>query len=227
VTALRDVDGAILGVEQSGRAARFDTAGSFTETVQLPFFSIQDVYPRDDSTAFVVGARTDSTSSERVHLWSLRSKRVLQSFFRPPVPAPTTVVVSRRATLVLNAFIDSVYVFGAKGRLTRTLALPADNFRPFTPAPNGGLPDFNSFSVVYQGAALSDGSVLVQYFDYDENGDPAFRLVHMSESGEKRFELMDTPQLLGIAPDARTLLFVARGAEAPNVWRTARIRSVD
>jgi hypothetical protein len=67
---------------------------------------------------------------------------------------------------------------------------------------------------------MEDGSFLVQYFD-KVGAEPQWRLLRMTEGGERLFE-GPSPKLLALLPGDQ-LLFDAPGTDEPNVWQFASV----
>ena len=121
------------------------------------------------------------------------------------------------------ALTDTVYLFDVRGRLLERVPIPFLGFRrPSEPMPKlASLDEYrkwaSGFSAISQVFWLADGSFLVLYFDTDGVA-PRWRLHHMSRGGRRRFEILDSPQLLAASPAGGSLYFVAPGAETPASW---------
>jgi len=219
-----------LGIDYSGRFARFDSAGDVLGTGRLPVVSVADADLVGDSALVVVGRRTDETVPGRIHLWHLGSERFLASFYEVPPPrtilSPISVSAGTRGLLVTSGLKDTVFVVSPVGANLATLPVPSDYLRRFVEPAGQPPPDwFQTFSVIWGALWLADGSILIQYFDFGkDNKSATFSLVRMQTNGRKLFELRDVPQLLAVDARGERLLFVAPGSITPNVLRVARLR---
>lgn len=236
--ALPHDGGRVLTVDFAGKYAVFDTASRRAiETGRLPVTAVYTAKPLPDHQVLLVG-RIMGAGNEYLHVWDLREKRLVRSFFAPPVrrgfeedavmSGVMDASVRGDSIAALFALSDSIFLFTRGGARVGALPIRARGMRPMGEKfPGGGREEYmrwqESFSVPSRVFWLSDGSFLVQYYDMVAN-DQRFSLVRLSRDGEPIFEIPRTPRLLALSPDGGTLLFTNPGAEAPNEWRLATLR---
>lgn len=239
-SALRVPTGDLLVTDMGGKVALFDSTGAkLVRTAQAPLGPLYNSAVVNDSlVAFTGRARGRQTASPLVHLWDIRTDSIVRSFF--PVPAHPeelagayrysgfTDVDARGDTIaVLFALSDTVYLYDISGRPIEKIAIPSRHFRTIREKmpQDASLPEFTEWSESYSAASqlfwASDGSFVVQYFDR-HGGEPQWRLLRMTRTGERMVELKDTPKLLALVGADPTLYFVQPDSPAPNVWAAAR-----
>ena len=225
----------------SGTVAVFDSTGStLLRTWQTGLLPLYDAEVLDGSRLVLVG-RGPAITGPLLHLFDLRTGRMLRHFFAPP-PAPGR---SRRGALtaafaeatvrgdtiaVVHSLIDTLFVFRADGTPLRRIALPLQHFRllerdyPRNATREQGFAWTSSFSLLSHAFWAGDGSWLVQYQDRD-GPEIHWRLLRMTGDGRRLFELRDTPQLLATDPASGRLFFVDPRSPAPDTWSAARLVS--
>lgn len=225
--ALRLSDGAILGVDRGGRYTLFDSAaGAIVRTGRVPVSPVWEVEVLDDSTLLIAGG--SSMQGPRLHRWKLFSDAVSNSFFTPPsrrVGGLASAAVGPAGIVATFGLADTVYVFGTDGTERIKIPIRSGNFRRYADSPGWPPPPEwrSSFSVVEDANWLPDGSILVQ-FAYLRDGGPEWHLLNVTAEGETRFALANVPRLLATSGGGNRFLFVAPGADAPNIWRGAKLR---
>lgn len=234
--ALRMSDGSILTLDAGApKAALFDSTGSeLIRTIRTPFHTIYDADLLDDSLLLVSG-RILENGWERLHIWNVNSNTLVRSFFPAPVADEdrsaamsvgfVTADVLRDTIVAVFALSDTLYFFTAAGAKLEQVRIPSQYFRHLDqPPPTGGsggiaavrdwLATFSTTAHVFW---TSDTTLLVQYQDR-ENMLPRWRLLYMRRSGERIFELVDTPKLLASGMSRDSLYFVDPGSETPSLW---------
>jgi hypothetical protein len=236
--ALPHDNGTVLTVDFAGTYAVFDTASRRAiETGRLPVTAVYTAKPLPDNQLLLVGRNLEAGSTY-LHVWDPREKRMVRSFFAPPVrrgfedeavmSGLMDASVRGDSIAALFALSDSVFLFTRGGGRVGAVPIRARGMRPMGEKfPGGGREAYmkwqESFSVPSRVFWLSDGSFLVQYYDMVAS-DQRFSLVRLGRDGEPIFEIPRTPRLLALSPDGETLLFTKPGAEAPNEWRLATLR---
>jgi len=242
--ALPTRSGGILAFNAFARGAVFDSAGRVEQTFRIPMESLYETRLLDDTLVLLAGPLIgESPERARLHVWNLANSKVVRSFFQPRVrgrahefAASTTGIVSmdvRHDTVAATfAISDTVYVFDLNGRMLRKVPIPFRHFRPVSerrrlPRPEEGMVAarewVGSFSFITRVFWLRDGTLLVQY--QDRVGiEPHWRLLGMTAEGAPLFELLDTPRLIQVDPDAGVLYFQKPGSLLPNALSEATLR---
>lgn len=240
---VRLASGEVAGVDRSGRLTVFDSAGrTVLRTAETGLVRVEDLGAIDDTTLLIAGVLGGDVDKPRLHRWSLRSDRIVASFFNP-LPRASNRTVSTvagwtqfalRGDTVAAVFAtsDTVYLFTAGGRALRQFPLPSRHFRrgpdqvPRSPSRYEQAKYLSQFDMVEDVYWHPDGSLFVPY----QSRDPARalerrrHLVHVGRTGERLFETRDGPRLLGVHPGTGDLYFVHPSAEVPNRWAVARVR---
>ncbi|HEX8831022.1 MAG TPA: hypothetical protein VF705_07655, partial [Longimicrobium sp.] len=81
-----------------------------------------------------------------------------------------------------------------------------------------------SFSTATDVFWLRDGGFLIQYMD-QQGSDRTYSLLRMDRHGRRVWEVAGSPRLLAVSP-RDSLVFVKKGAEAPNEWSIAELAAV-
>ena len=228
----------MLTVDFAGKYAVFDTASRRAiETGRLPVNAVYTAKPLPDAQLLLVGRNVEAGSTY-LHVWDLREKRLVRSFFSPPVrrgfedeaviAGVMDAAVRGDSIAALFALSDSVFLFTRDGARAGALPIRARGLRRMESKFPGGDRESlvkwqEAFSTLSRVFWLSDGSFLVQYYDM-LGSEQRFSLVRMRRDGEPIFEIQNTPRLLAVSPDGETLLFTKPGAEVPNEWRLASLR---
>jgi hypothetical protein len=244
--AVRLPSGEVLAVDGTGRLTRYDSAGtSVLQTTETEIHRVEELVLVDEHTVLVGGVLQGELDAPRLHLWDVRSGRVLGSFFSPLRNARNRTVsvvagwtkASIRGDTVAAIFStsDTVYLFTTRGREIGKIPIPSRFFRH---GPAGG-PDrtltnpgeqarwMSQFDFVEGVHWLPNGSLLVAY----QNMRPERalqrqrHLVHMTRAGRRLFEIRDGPRLLEVDGRSGNVIFVDPGAEVPNRWAIARLRN--
>lgn len=237
-------DGSLAAFDIFQKIAIFDSAGSeVVRTARTPLAALHSVVLLNDSIALLGGSvpGPSGVRDSRVHRWNVNGDSLEASFFAPALPSRAHVMAAgsagwigmdRRAdTLaVVFALSDTVYLMTAGGAMVDRIAIPAEGFRRLSPdiempGRGGGILAarewFASFSLVSHVFWLGD-TLLVQY--QDRNGpEPDWRLVGLTRTGQRIFEVMDSPQLLAVDHSSGLLYFESPDSDLPNVWRAARL----
>lgn len=220
-------DGTLVGFDEDGRYAQFDSAGgSVLRAGRVPVPSISSVEVVDDTTLLsVVGLGT----GPRLNTWIPFSDRVERSFFTPPfrrISASVHAAVGAGGIAATFLISDTIYIFGPDGEERMKVPFRTERYRPYAdPSSWPPPPDWQySFSILSRADWLPDGTLLVRYGRFTESG-TVWSLANVTLDGVVRFDLADVPQLLTVGGDGRELVFVAPGADAPNVWRVGAYRA--
>jgi hypothetical protein len=235
--------GGVVAVDAMSRGALFDRAGRVVRTFRVPVGPVKFAMPVGDTLLLLGGTLADPRGGDpdaRLHLWDLRSGRLLRSFLpvRPRTGAHRFAAntagligadVRGDTIAAVFALSDTVYLFDLQGRRLGAVPITARGLRRFDPAirlPRMDLVSarewFARFSLVCDVFWLRDG-FLVQYQDR-VGVEPRWRLARMSRDGRTRWESADTPHLLAVDRATETLWFVHPGSPTPNVWSAARLR---
>lgn len=238
--AIRLPDGSIAAFDIFHRVAVFDSAGStLLRTFRTPVGPLHSVRLLNDSLVLLGGNNPPST--EKLHVWNLKQDSILTSFFSPPLPSRAHEMAAGSAgwvsmdirgdTLaVVSSLSDTVYLLSIDGAIRERIPLPSTGLRrldPSKPLPDarGGLVSarewFGSFSLISDVHWIDD-TFLVQYQDR-VGPTPAWRLIGLTRTGRRTFEVIDTPNLIATDPSSDSLFFVSPTSLAPNVWRSARL----
>ena len=236
--ALPHDSGMVLTVDFVGKYAVFDTASRRAiETGRLPVTTVYTAKPLGGGRLLLVG-RVPGGGGQYLHLWDLRHKRLLHSFFVPPVRRgyeneaiiAGTMDASVRGDSIaaLYALCDSIFLFTDQGVRIGALPLKARGLRPMThnvrPGGREAIMEWmESFSTPSRIFWLSDGSFLVQYYDLVGN-EQRFTLMHLGRNGEPLYEISGTPRLFTASPAGETLVFQDPRFETPNQWLLASLR---
>jgi hypothetical protein len=242
--ALPTRSGGVLAFNTFARGAVFDSSGRVEQTFSIPVELLYESRLLDDTLVLLAGPLPgESSERARLHVWNLANRKVVRSFFQPRVhgrahefAATTTGIVSmdvRHETVAATfAISDTVYFFDLNGRMLRKVPIPFRHFRPVSerrrlPRPDEGIVAarewVGSFSFICQVFWLRDGTLLVQY--QDRKGiEPHWRLLGMTPEGARLFDLLETPRLIQVDPDAGVLYFQKPGSLLPNVWTEATLR---
>lgn len=235
-------DGRIVAAEMGGKVSVFDHDGEkLLHARQAPVAPLYDADVLDARHLLLAGRRVGTGGTALVHVYDVETAAITRSFFAIPRHEPelaggyalagTADAVARGDTVAaVFALSDSIYLFGPTGAELGRIAIPFEHFRRLTtPMPTSGatLDAFRAWGETFSAIShlywLRDGSFLVQYFDI-KGVEPQWRLLHMDRSGRRLFEGVDTPKLLAAGGSADELVFVHPGADAPNVWVSARLR---
>ena len=240
ISAVRLGSGEILAVEVGGRLSLFDSIGKgLIDTQSTPLFPVYDIAVVNDSVIAISGRVQGRVGSSLVHLWDLRHKRLVRSFFKPPLPSPefepsyafagsADVAVRGNTVAAVFALSDSVYLFDLQGVRRRAIEIPSSSFRKMTELmPQGGDPEainrwlesFSSSAEVFLGESV----IFLQHYDYVK-GQPRWRLLGIGSGDEPLFEVEDNPKLLAVSEHNDMLLFISPDAEQPNVLYAAHLR---
>jgi hypothetical protein len=229
----------IYAADRGGKILVFGAGGERDTIVQAPLMPIYDIHAigTGDSLLLLTGRLTDQARGELLHLWNMKTYRIVHSFFPVP-PHPERLAqayrfagypsVAMRGDTIATSFSlsDSLSFFSVDGRQLPSLALPFRNFRPIRRAPPNTdlqrdreiwLEEFSRISQVFWSG---DGSFYVQYFDMKDT-QPQWRLLRVDRQGNARFELQDSPRLLAASASDTRLYFVTPGSEVPNRWSVA------
>lgn len=242
VRSVRLPDGSILAPDMMGQLTRFDSAGQrVLSTARTGIGPIYDIAILDDSSVLIVGRKGGESEGPLLHEWSVRNSRLLSSFF----PAPqgrrgfagayaftgfADVAVRGDTLAAIFALEDTVRVFTRDGRALAKIPIPFANFHALEkPLPANRPPQefqewLGSFSTATDVFWLDDGTFLIQYMDQHAS-DRMYSLLHMDRAGRKLWEVTNAPRLLAVAA-ADSLVFVKKGAEAPNEWSIAKLSVV-
>lgn len=241
IAAVRLSSGEILAADMMGTLTIFSPRGdSVRHTARTPLGPLYEVVPLDDSLVVLVGRVGASAETPLMHLWDVRRDTIVRSFF----PAPqgrgelqsaymftgfADAAVRGDTIATIFALSDTVRMYTRDGREVGKVAIPFRHFRRLESGmpQQGGPAELQEWMESYSAASglfwLSDGTFLVQYYD-QRDAETVWRLLRMTRDGRPLMEIVDSPKLLaGSEPDALT--FVKPGAEAPNVWSRARLRS--
>jgi len=239
-TALRTRGDSILAAEISGRISIIDPAGSgLVRLRQTELGPLYDGTVVGDSLVVFAAREGGGMDTPLLHVWSVASDSVVSSFFHTPAAprglesayafAGTADVAARGDTLAaVFALTDTVFLFDLRGRLLERVPLPFAKFRrPTEPMPKMASIDeyrrwASGFSAISQVHWLTDGSFMIQYFDTD-GMTPKWRLLHVTRAGERRFEVVDSPQLLAVSRADDSLYFVTPDAETPAFLTAASV----
>lgn len=244
--AVRLSSGEVLAVDQTGRLTRYDSAGGVVlGTTETEINRVEEILLVDEHTVLLGGVLKGELDSPRLHLWDLRSGRVLGSFFSPLRNARNRTVsvvagwtkASIRGDTVAAVFAtsDTVYLFTTRGRELGKIPIPSRFFR-HGPADGPGrtltqpgeqarwMSQFDFVETVHW---LPDGSLLVAYQNVlpERALQRQRHLVHMTRDGRRLFEVRDGPRLLEVDGRSGNLVFVDTAAEVPNQWAIARLRN--
>lgn len=236
--ALRLNDGTILAGDFNGRLTRFDSAGTrVLRTSSSGLGPIYEMLALNDSVVVIVGRKGGQMRSPLVHEWNVGRERITRSFFAAPQGPPgfsaayaftgfATAAVRGDTVAVVFALQDTVRLY-VRGREIEKLPLHFRAFRRLAEplSPDAPPPRFQAWLESFSAANglywLQDGSFLIQYLD-QKGSDRLFSLLHMRRNGEPVWEAPGTPRLLALSPKG-SLVFVKRGAEAPNEWSIASL----
>jgi hypothetical protein len=241
-SALRTANGAIAAVEINGRLSLFESDGKhFLRSWQTGLGPVYQGTSVGDSLIVLAGRAGGRIETDLLHMWDVRRGEVVRSFFRTPVAPPglesafwlagSSAVAVRGDTLAaVFALADSVYLYGLDGRLLEKIHIPFRHFRSLRePLPSmGSITGYRKWSSKFSAISrifwTSEGDFLVHYYDTD-GVSPAWRLLRMDRRGHRKFEMVDSPELLAISGTAETtLFFVDPQSLTPNVWLAAGFR---
>lgn len=238
---LRLRDGTLAAFDIFHKVAFFDSTGQrVLRTTRTPVGPLHSVTLLDDSLVLLAGQHGSGES--RLHVWNLRRDSVVSSFFAPPLPSRAHVIAATTAgwvgvdhhgdTLaVVSSLSDTVYLMTTRGDMLERIPIPSETLRrldPDKPLPDGrggivGAREwFSTFSLISD--VFWIGNRFVVQFQDRLGPQPHWRLVGMTRDGQRTFEVVDTPNLLAVDRTSGLLYFVAPNADAPNVWRAARLR---
>lgn len=241
--ALRLEDGTIVAFDLSHTAAVFDSTGArVLRTFRTPVAPLHAAMVLDDTLVLLGGQIRGVERDHRLHLWNLATDSLVASFFSPSMPSRAHEVAAASAgwvgfdrrgdTLaVVTSLSDTVYLTTLAGEVLDRIPIPSTALRRLDPrmelpTGRGGLAEarrwIGSFSLIADVHWIGD-TFVVQYQDRIRP-QPDWRLVGMTRDGRRTFESVDTPDLLASDSDEEVLYVVSPGADAPNVWRRARLR---
>lgn len=238
VAALPHDGGSVLTLDMTGSYAVFAAGGTRareTGTVTVPV--IYGAKPMRNGRVLLVG-RSFEGRSPYLHVWDPSQKKVVRSFFVPPVRRgweDEAIMAGVMAAAVRNdsvaavfALTDSVFLFTPEGERIGAFRIPARRFRPMNEEFRAkGREAFMEWNATHSMLSaihwLPDGSFLLQYYDMVDN-DQRFSTLRLARNGDLLFEIPGTPRLLAVSPDGKTLVFAKPDAEAPNQWQLATLR---
>ena len=229
VALLRSRTGELIAVDGHGRLTTYTPdATRLVRNQATPFHTVYDADIVDDSTLLLSGVSSE-TPEMRLHLWDIKSNRLIRSFMKIPDidPAAASAAGIANATvhgdtiLALFALSDTIYRFTNSGKTLEAIALKNIGFRSLTvppPARNAGLDAIKawtaSFSMMSQVYPLNEGFI-VQYSDR-ENLIPNWRLAIVDRHGVATVVIKDSPKLL--TQSARGTVFTHPTSLTPNKW---------
>ncbi len=235
--------GGVVAVDALSRGTVFDGDGRVARTFRLPVGPVKFASLANDTLLLVGGrlAGADGRDADaRLHLWNLRTHRLVRSFLPIRPLSPGHRFAANTAGLVgadvhgdtvaaVFALSDTIYLFDLAGRRLGTLPIRSRTLRRFDPGmrlPRMDLVSarewFGRFSLISD-VFWTRGGFLVQYQDRD-GVEPRWRLLFLDRTGRIVFEAVDTPHLLAVDPATQTLWFVRPGSPTPNEWSAARLR---
>ena len=200
--------------------------------------AVEDADLVDDSTVLYSArpsvAAEDGHASYALHLVDPRTGKIRRSFLRP-----TITEENRRANMIAGwssslvrgdtifsvlSLSDTVYVLNTQGQQFAKIPFPTDQFVKLhqgTRAPNGRI-NLTTVSLSTAVHRMSNGVLVVQYQEIPNNV-PRFHLVGFKMSGEKVFEVTESPRLWGIHSND-VFYFADPDTITPNVILTTRLR---
>ena len=200
--------------------------------------AVEDADLVDDSTVLYSARPSvvaeDGHASYALHLVDPRTGKIRRSFLRP-----TITEENRRANMIAGwssslvrgdtifsvlSLSDTVYVLNTQGQQFAKIPFPTDQFVKLhqgTRAPNGRI-NLTTVSLSTAVHRMSNGVLVVQYQEIPNNV-PRFHLVGFKMSGEKVFEVTESPRLWGIHSND-VFYFADPDTITPNVILTTRLR---
>lgn len=185
-----------------------DKPMEFLDTSVRPLTGVRVL---DDNHVLLMGRRPPFTN-ELLHVWDLANRKIVRSFFAPPQHLDSNVVRilgtvhaasnGNRIAAMLN-IADTLHVYDLDGTELLRSHIPVAVFV----APLGPLPNITSkaarqawaeqFTLLSDLFWTSDDDIVVQ--SVTGSGDHVvFSLVQMSTTGQRRWVLPRTPELLSI-----------------------------
>jgi hypothetical protein len=233
--AVQLANGDVVTAETSGQIARFDARGKELERFTTDLAPLYNIALIDDSTVALAARKTGASDGPLVHIWDLRRRRLIRSFFQMPEHDPALesayatgavdVAVRGDTAAVTVALSDTVYLFTVRGDPVAKLPVPSRHFRRVArPLPSdvqqnpAALQEWTaSFSRISKVFWAPDGSMYVQYFDL-RLAEPEWNVVHMRRGGGPAVEVQGSPRLLAVSPSDSRLYFIHPQSDEPNVW---------
>jgi hypothetical protein len=226
----------LLAIDMTGRLTVIGPDGGVrtVSTGLTPVYSGQAM-SRD---TIVLAARTLRDSTVRLHYFAVGGDTTIEgeviatipSDLRPAFNAVGIIGVApeQHTIAVTLATYDTLYRLDRRSGAVRPTPLPFAHFRritayrPNAAGMNGIREWLRGFSLVSEVYPLSTRTMLVQYQDRPDMY-PRFRLMAMDSSGNRLFDLFDSPRLLAVMP-GDTLVFQHPDSEVPNRWLLATLR---
>jgi hypothetical protein len=187
------------------------SSGQPSRDIDVPIRPLFGVVALDSFRLLLIGWN-GRYPTELLHIWDLRSGRVVKSFFPPPTGIDSNVVnalgqarVARHGERIaaIHQLCDSLTLFDLQGRAQRRMALPVSAFR----VPHGPLPDLASpaeriawadqFTYLLDVFWFDSTRLVVQWVT-GSGPEAVFGLVQVDTLGRQVWSLSRTPRLLGI-----------------------------
>ncbi len=231
-------DGRLLVSTLEGELVRLDGDASREESRrETSLTRMWDAVPLGEDEVLVVG-RSLAPLGPLLHRWDAGRRRLVGSFFRPPVPddylfAATVAgrpAVARRADTLAAVFSlsDSVSLLTIDGAVLRRFPIRPGEYQVAADVPVGGEPEMLSDWVqdawfVMDVFWLASGTLLVQ--TGRSGGAAGFRtaLLGLTPNGRVLFDFAEAPRLAAVAGDRLYFLEMGEGGR-PTGLRVARLR---
>jgi len=238
--ALRLPNGNIFVADTDDKIAILDSVGTrLVRSFLVPIQRIENAAVLNDTLVICSGRVARPTESTFLHIVNLARDSVTANFFRPfdgyPYPdiAATagSVVLAVRGNEIAAAALpkDTIYFFGMDGNLLRRFRLPSQHFR--TPKPID-VADFNnprkrsewlaSFETITGLYWIGDSTIVVRIRTIHKTT-LHWDLLGFKPTGERLFEWLDAPKLIGADGTSGKLVFQSPRSVTPNVWLIARL----
>lgn len=231
----------VVALDNTGRITVFDPSGKVRNTASTGLSPAYNSWLINDTTLLISGRFPGDSGSPLLHVWDLTTHRIVRSFFTVPPHDrrfdeayrfsgwANAALLGGDSLAVVFPLADTLYLYRTDGTEIDKLKLPLDNFRrlreagPRNDSPEATVEWRNSYTRLSQVMRSPDGSLYIQYFNL-RGYEPIWGISRflLDKNGlHKRFEVNETPRLLGISPRDSSLYFLRADLMESTVWSIA------
>jgi hypothetical protein len=203
--------------------------------IPVPLTPLHGVLALDDHRVLLMG-KDAPYPTHFLHIWDLRSRKIVRSFLPPPRQLDTMVVstfgrghAARRGSrlAVVHELSDTMRFFDLDGNELSRIRIPSDLILPRGPAPSLTSPEegiawADQFTFLSDVFWICDDQLIVQW-SFGSGDHLSWRLAQVDTAGREQWSLARTPRLFGVRDGE--FLFQDPHPGAPNRLIVAHSRS--